>query len=236
VGQASGTQWSDAFYIYTDYSGNPITPYHPTEFYNWTLWINGGPADYFVEPIPDYNDTHVYNFTIEAPGGPLTFAVGDTYTVDNTGAYTVEIIREPKPWWKGVVGTLSGVAKKLGLTVDELIARIKGLGPAWEGLMVGWQIYKADELADNFGDPDYRARLIDEAYNNYGGQNTRFRGRVDDGVVVGCALAGCTAESWNELTPDEKRNEDVWLSVCTSVGRGFCSGYLLPTFVKRWLE
>ena len=91
VGQAAGTQWSDAFYIYTNYSGQPVTPSHPTTFYNWTLWINGGPADNLVQPIPSYNPAHVYTFTINAPGGPLTFAVGDTGTWDNTGAYTVTL-------------------------------------------------------------------------------------------------------------------------------------------------
>ena len=93
VGQASGTEWSDAFYIYTDSFGNPVNPWHPTWFYNFTLWINGGPADSFVQPIPPYNDAHIYNFSIIAPGGPLTFAVGDVVGVDNSGAYTVAITR-----------------------------------------------------------------------------------------------------------------------------------------------
>ncbi len=91
IGQASASQYSDAFYIYTDSAGNPITPVHPTQYYNWTLWINGGPAGNFVSPIPPYNPSHVYTFTLNAPGGPLNFAVGDTYTSDNTGAYKVTI-------------------------------------------------------------------------------------------------------------------------------------------------
>ncbi len=94
VGQASGTQWSDAFYIYTDSSGLPIDPRHPTEFYNWTLWINGGPADNWVQPIPPYNDAHIYNFSMNAPGSPLTFAVGDAGTGDNTGAYTITLTQD----------------------------------------------------------------------------------------------------------------------------------------------
>jgi hypothetical protein len=91
VGQAAGSQWSDAFYIYTDGNGNPITPWHPTEYYNWTLWINGGPADYLVNPIPPYSPHHLYIFNLTVPGGPLTFAVGDTLTDDNTGEYRVII-------------------------------------------------------------------------------------------------------------------------------------------------
>ncbi len=91
VGQAAGTAWSDAFYVYTDYSGQPITPVHPTSFHNWTLWINGGPADNFVQPIPPYSPDHRYTLIINAPGGPLTFGVGDTLTWDNSGAYIVTV-------------------------------------------------------------------------------------------------------------------------------------------------
>lgn len=91
TGQASATEWSDAFYIFTDAQGNPVEPYHPDWEYNFTLWINGGPADAYVYPIPPYNPDHVYVFQIVAPGGPLTFAVGDAYTSDNTGKYQVFI-------------------------------------------------------------------------------------------------------------------------------------------------
>ncbi len=91
TGMASGSQLSDAFYIFTDYEGNPIEPWHPTEFFNWTLWINGGPADYLVNPIPPYNPKHVYVFSITAPGGPLTFAVGDAGVADNSGEYQIGV-------------------------------------------------------------------------------------------------------------------------------------------------
>jgi len=90
-GQASGTAWSDAFYIYTDFSGQPRKPLHPTEFYNWSLWINGEPVDYFVQPIPTYNPDHIYAFTINAPGGPLNFAVGDAIAHDNSGSYSITV-------------------------------------------------------------------------------------------------------------------------------------------------
>jgi hypothetical protein len=91
IGQASGTEWSDAFYIFTDGAGNPVEPWHPMEFYNWTLWINGGPVDAFVDPIPPYNPDHVYVFHIYAPERPLTFAVGDTGTGDNAGEYEIVV-------------------------------------------------------------------------------------------------------------------------------------------------
>ncbi|MCB0240179.1 MAG: hypothetical protein KDH08_16385, partial [Anaerolineae bacterium] len=91
VGQASGTAYSDAFYIYTDGQGNPITPVHPPGPYNYTLWINNGPADVFVSPIPAYAPQHVYTFSIAAPGGSLRFAIGDEGSGDNTGEYTVKV-------------------------------------------------------------------------------------------------------------------------------------------------
>lgn len=94
TGQAAGTQYSDAFYVFTDNHGVPITPIHyaPPKYYDtWELWINGGPSDYYVQPIPAFKNDHVYSFAMKAPGGPLTFAVGDTKTNDNTGFYTVTV-------------------------------------------------------------------------------------------------------------------------------------------------
>ncbi len=49
----------------------------PDEFYNFTLWINGGPADAYVDPIPPYNPRHIYVFIIDASAARWTFAVGD---------------------------------------------------------------------------------------------------------------------------------------------------------------
>jgi hypothetical protein len=93
TGQAGGTARSDAFYVFTDNNGENIEPIHPKDFYNFTLWINGEPADTLVDPIPPYNADHVYEFTIKAPGGRLVFAVGDVYVVDNDGYYTVQILK-----------------------------------------------------------------------------------------------------------------------------------------------
>lgn len=91
IGQASGTQWSDAFYVFTDYDGAPIEPWHPELEYNFTLWINGGVADAYVDKIPPYNPRHIYVFQIDAPDGPLNFAVGDSYTIDNSGEYQIVV-------------------------------------------------------------------------------------------------------------------------------------------------
>ena len=92
-GQAAGAKWSDPFYIYTDEDGQKIAPWHPTEYYNWSLWINGEQVDSFIESIPPYNSNHIYEFTINAPGGYLAFAVGDTATSDNNGYFTITIFK-----------------------------------------------------------------------------------------------------------------------------------------------
>lgn len=90
-GQAERAEMSDAFYIYTDTAGRMIQPWHPTTLYNFTLWINGEPADYFI-PVPGFRLDHTYSFQLNAPGGRLTFAIGDKNTKDNSGSYTITIL------------------------------------------------------------------------------------------------------------------------------------------------
>lgn len=91
VGQASGGDYSDAFYIFADGNGNPITPWHPTGQYNWLLSINGAHAEALIrdQHVPAYRLDHRYTFQIIAPAGGLTFGVGDAYTADNTGRYVI---------------------------------------------------------------------------------------------------------------------------------------------------
>jgi hypothetical protein len=86
IGQASGTAYTDAFYLLTDYAGNPVPPTVPN---GWTLAINGQLAKVLIpgQQIPAYRSDHLYTFQINAPGGRLTFGVSDTYTADNTGSY-----------------------------------------------------------------------------------------------------------------------------------------------------
>jgi hypothetical protein len=96
TGQASGTQCSDAFYIYTDFSnvqgtcGTPITPVHIAAF---GLCINGQPVDTYVPTIPPYSSSHTYQFTISVGSSPqtITFGVCDTFTSDNTGSFTITV-------------------------------------------------------------------------------------------------------------------------------------------------
>jgi parallel beta-helix repeat protein len=89
VGQASGTSFSDAFYIFADGNGNPVTPQHYTARDNWALAINGQPAEMLApgRQVPAYRPDHRYTFRINAPAGPLAFGVGDGYGADNSGKY-----------------------------------------------------------------------------------------------------------------------------------------------------
>lgn len=90
-GQASSTQYSDAFYRYTDTSGNPLAePGHPV---CWVMNIDGEATDNFVA-TPSYSSSHVYTFTMTAPGGQLSFDVCDNDRSDNTGSYSVTVTQD----------------------------------------------------------------------------------------------------------------------------------------------
>jgi serine/threonine protein kinase len=88
IGQASQTQWSDAFYRYTNTTGTPTTsPGHPD---CWVLWINNEDPSYFGQ-LPGYNSGHTYTFSLNAPGGTINFRVCDDVYSDNTGTYTITL-------------------------------------------------------------------------------------------------------------------------------------------------
>jgi len=87
TGQAAGTQFSDAFYLFT----NTICLKPANEF---GLVINRQIASNLFSPgqqIPAFSAGHTYSFLINAPGGVLTFGVGDTFTTDNAGSFTITI-------------------------------------------------------------------------------------------------------------------------------------------------
>ncbi|HZS78982.1 MAG TPA: serine/threonine-protein kinase [Ktedonobacteraceae bacterium] len=87
TGQASKTQESDAFYVYTNRYGTPNVPYHPT---CWVLNINGQDTTAFIS-LPPYNPSHAYTFQINVPAGQLTFNVCDGDHTDNTGSYSITV-------------------------------------------------------------------------------------------------------------------------------------------------
>ncbi len=79
---------SDAFYMYTDFYGNPLNP--PQHASCWVMDINGSPSQDFV-PTPPYNTSYWYQFTMHVPAGPLNFSVCDRSRADDHGALTVTV-------------------------------------------------------------------------------------------------------------------------------------------------
>lgn len=89
TGQASSTQWSDAFYIYTDSSGNLLST--PVTAKCWTLYINGATADSSVG-LPSYNSSHAYTvYMTLSQASSINFGVCDGQTSDNTGSYSITV-------------------------------------------------------------------------------------------------------------------------------------------------
>jgi hypothetical protein len=90
TGQSSGTQYTDAFYLFTEGDGRSIMPEYPRE---WILTINGDPASDLIPngEVPTYQSDHVYNFAIIVPDGILSFGVNDGFASDNTGSYTITL-------------------------------------------------------------------------------------------------------------------------------------------------
>jgi serine/threonine protein kinase len=88
-GQASSTEYSDAFYIYTDTSGNPLpTPHTAT---CWVMYMNGSTADGSVG-LPNYNTSHTYSVTMNmSQPGIINFGMCDGQPSDNTGYLTITV-------------------------------------------------------------------------------------------------------------------------------------------------
>lgn len=99
MGISSGTRFNDAFYIFTDSNGNPVTPFNPDPqgIAGSTLWIDGHSAFFTVSPTPTYQPSHIYSFTWQANGSPINFANGDGIVSDNSGSYRVTISQEDPP-------------------------------------------------------------------------------------------------------------------------------------------
>jgi serine/threonine protein kinase len=88
VGGVAILGWSDAFYEYVDFSGNPINP--PQHTLCWVMYIDGQQSDLYVT-TPAYKPSHVYQFTMIAPGGPLGFSVCDHTRSDDHGSLYVTV-------------------------------------------------------------------------------------------------------------------------------------------------
>jgi hypothetical protein len=82
-GQAHGTAFSDAFYLYTAADGFSLDEPEPL-----TFTVNGEPI---AEP-PEYNTFHVYEIFVTVDAGPMTFTVDAPTPDDNNGRVRVYIV------------------------------------------------------------------------------------------------------------------------------------------------
>ncbi len=134
VGQSLAAMFNDAFYLYTDNSGTPITPSNDPNFYQMTIGtttlVGLNPAqdvkNFLVGPIPTYDSSHIYTFDINtgvnAPT-QLHFGVSDGDFADNSGAYTIMVTQVAAPEASTWAMMLAGFAA-LGLAA---VNRRKGL-------------------------------------------------------------------------------------------------------------
>jgi len=93
TGQAAGSSYTDAFYLFKDGEGENIPPEPIDES---ILTINSSLAYTMIpnERRPAYNADHVYSFEIEAPGGVLVLGIKDGYTADNSGALSISLCQD----------------------------------------------------------------------------------------------------------------------------------------------
>jgi hypothetical protein len=97
TGKDSGTSDSDAYYIFTNYEGQPVAPLTAREF---GLYVDGQRlADIYPQ---GYQTSHEYTFNLNVGSDPraIKFAIGDGYTADNSGYFTIK-----------VSGTVAGTAE-----------------------------------------------------------------------------------------------------------------------------
>lgn len=91
VGQASGKDYTDAFYRYTN-AGTPLD--HPVNANEFGLQIDGIQSNKLLKDMPDYGPDHIYVFTYDAGQTLHTigFSIGETGLADNTGKFTVRVV------------------------------------------------------------------------------------------------------------------------------------------------
>jgi hypothetical protein len=98
----TGTDYTDAFYLFIDSAGKRITPEHD---FGVGLCINDQPVDDYLAAIPPYSSNHTYQFTISLGGNSqqLTFGACETLsgvftiTVTGSGGETggANLLRDP---------------------------------------------------------------------------------------------------------------------------------------------
>lgn len=88
IGQAAGSQYSDAFYIFTDESGSEGNPPRYSERHS--VWIDGVPVEVWGD-LPEFSSLHTYTIRISVENNFVRVGVGDAYTIDNSGFLDVEV-------------------------------------------------------------------------------------------------------------------------------------------------
>ena len=113
TGDAQGTNKNDAFYVYTDAGGNPVTPSHDPNYYQlrystaamsplqpqfdaYKFIVFDASTNTAVTPpyTPTYQPSHTYSFAVPVPGfapSNLFFGTSDGIFNDNNGSYVVTI-------------------------------------------------------------------------------------------------------------------------------------------------
>jgi len=166
TGQAAGTQFSDAFYIFTDSVGNPVLPVHSSD-YHFGLCINNQPLGNYYSQVPSYDNSHTYQFPITlATSQKLTFGICDTFTSDNSGSFSITV--------NGATPSLESQAVNLAKTV--IGAPYLGDGFTFGGK--GW-----DWISKSDVNPD---QIINNGYNFWNNAKSPNAG-IDFAAGVDCS-------------------------------------------------
>ncbi|BDI32342.1 hypothetical protein CCAX7_43930 [Capsulimonas corticalis] len=119
VGQSYGTDYNDAFYLYTgQFAGSPANGH---DFGNYQLAFDSQPlvifntsrnaANFIVGALPPYNPLHDYQFILNTGLSipeQLHFGVSDGGFSDNTGEYQINV-KQLKPVPEASQGAVFGV-------------------------------------------------------------------------------------------------------------------------------
>ncbi|MBC7811252.1 MAG: hypothetical protein H7175_08900 [Burkholderiales bacterium] len=91
TGQASGVDYTDAFYRFT---GGDVLLEIPVEANEFGLEIDGNLAPEALGFTPKYASDHVYVFTYDVGNEPrpIGFRIAEGALADNTGAFVVRIV------------------------------------------------------------------------------------------------------------------------------------------------
>lgn len=101
IGQAGGSDYNDAFYVFTGGSGG--SPYYQLTFSTTTLFVLDAVQDavnFIPTGRPAYDPSHVYSFILDtgtATPSQLHFGVSDGGYGDNTGAFTITVTQADVP-------------------------------------------------------------------------------------------------------------------------------------------